>query len=78
MEEALEQTTQTTSRPSYLGVLKVPLASELTIKRKFACNPALVGQNVHVHSGHTHASFAFYQLSLRIIGNFLLNNRVDK
>ena len=50
MEEALEQTAQTTSRRSLLGVLKVPLASELTRKRKFACNPALVGQNVHVHS----------------------------
>ena len=33
-----------------LGVLKVPLASELAIKRKFACNPALIGQNVHVCS----------------------------
>ena len=48
MEVALEQTTQTTSHQSLLGVLKVPLASELIIKRKFACNPALVGQNVHV------------------------------
>ena len=78
MEEALEQTAQTTSRRSLLGVLKVPLASELTRKRKFACNPALVGQNVHVHSGHIHVSFAFCQLFLRIIGNFLLNNGVDK
>ena len=60
MEEALEQTAQITSRRSLLGVLKVPLASELTRKRKFACNPALVGQNVHVHSGHIHVSFAFF------------------
>ena len=52
MEEALEQIAQTTSYQSFLGVLKVPLyiASELTIKRKH--NPALVGQNVRVHSGH--------------------------
>ena len=54
MEEALKQTAQITSRRSFLGVLKVSLASELTIKRKFACNPALIGQNVHVHSGHIH------------------------
>ena len=66
------------SRRSFLGVLKVSLASELTIKRKFACNLALVGQNVHVHSGHIHVSFAFCQLFLRIIGNFFLNNRIDK
>ena len=79
MEEALEQTAQTTSRRSLLGVLKVPLASELTIKRKFTCSPALIGQNVHVHSDHIHVSFAFYQLFLRIIGiNFLLNNGVEK
>ena len=39
--------------------------------------PTLVGQNVHVHSGHIHISFAFYQLFLRIIGNFLLNNEID-
>ena len=58
-------------------MLQVPLASELTRKRKFACNPALVGQNVHVYS---HVSFAFCQLFLRIIGNFLLslNNGIDK
>ena len=39
MEEALvmsEQTAQTINRRSLLGVLKVPLASELTRKRKFA------------------------------------------
>ena len=36
MEEALEQITQTISRQSLLGVLKVPLASELTRKRRFA------------------------------------------
>ena len=36
MEEELEQTTQTISRRSLLGVLRVPLASELTRKRKFA------------------------------------------
>ena len=59
---------QITSRRSFLGVLKVPLASELTIKRVIACNPALIGQNVHVHSGHIHVSFAFCQLFLRIIG----------
>ena len=62
MKEALEQTAQITSCRSFLGVLKVSLASELTIKRKFACNLALVGQNVHVHSGHIHVSFAFCQL----------------
>ena len=38
---------------------------------KFSCDPALVDQNVHVHSGHIHISF------LRIIGNFLLNYGVD-
>ena len=36
MEEALEQTAQIISRRSLLGVLKVPLGSELTRKRKFA------------------------------------------
>ena len=72
------ETAQITSRQSLLGVLKVPLASELTIKRKFTCNPALVGQNVHVHSDHIHVSFAFCQLFLRIIGNFFLNNGVEK
>ena len=41
-----------TSRQSFLGVLKLPLSSELTIKRKFSRDPGLVGQNVHVHSGH--------------------------
>ena len=39
--------------------------------------PTLVGQNVHVHSGHIHVSFVFYQLFLRIVGNFLLNNGID-
>ena len=34
----------------------------VTIKKKFACNPAPVDQNVHVHSGHIHVSFAFCQL----------------
>ena len=75
MEEALKHTAQTTSRQSFMGVLQVPLASELTIKRKFACNSALVGQNVHVHSDHIYILSAFF---LRIIGNFLLNNGVDK
>ena len=72
MEEAPEQTAQITSHQSLLGVLKHPLASELT---KFSRDPALVGQNVHVHSGHIHVSFAFFS---RIMGNFLLNNGVDK
>ena len=78
MKEALEQTgaAQTTSHRSFLGVLKIPLASELIIKRKIACNPALVDQNVHVHSGHIHVSFAIF--FIRIIGTFLLNNGVDK
>ena len=58
-------------------VLKVPLASELIIKRKFLCIPALVVQNVYVHSGHIYVSFAFCQLFLRII-DFLLNNGVDQ
>ena len=62
MEEVLEQTAQITSCRSFLGVLKVPLASEVTIKGKFSCNPAIVGQNVYVHSGHIHVSFAFCQL----------------
>ena len=44
----------------FLEVLKIPLASELTIKRKIACNPALVDQNVRIHSGHIHVSFAFF------------------
>ena len=39
--------------------------------------PTLVGQNVLVHSGHIHVSFAFCQLILKIVGNFLLNNGVD-
>ena len=70
MEEALEQTAQISSRRSFLGVLKVPLVSELTINRKIACNPALVGQNIHVHSGHIiHVSFAFCQLLIPV-GNF--------
>ena len=34
MEEGLEQTAQITSRRSFLGALKVSLASELTIKGK--------------------------------------------
>ena len=51
MKEALEQTAQTTSRRYFLVVLKVPLASKLTMKRKVACDPSLVRQNVHVHSG---------------------------
>ena len=55
MEESLEQTVQTTSC-SFLGVVKVSLASELAIKRKFAFNSAFVGKNVHVHSGHDHVS----------------------
>ena len=59
MEEALAQIT---SHLSFLGVLIVPLASELTIKRKFSCNPALVGQKIYVHSDHFHISFAFCQL----------------
>ena len=54
MEEALEQTAQITSRRSFLGVLKIPLASELTIRRKFSYNPAHVGQNVY---GHIHVLF---------------------
>ena len=73
MEEVLEQTAQISSRQSFLGVLKLPLASKLAIKRKFSCDPALVGQNVHAHSGHIHISFAFCQM-----GDFLLNNGVDK
>ena len=79
MEEALEQTAQTTSCRSFLGVVRVLLASELTIKRKFSCicNPVLIGQNVCVHAGHIHVSFAFGSFSL-IIGNFPLNNGVDK
>ena len=74
MEEALEQTAQITSRQSFF---KVPLASELTIKRKFSCNPALVGQNVHVHSGHTIFMFDLHFVSF-FIGKFLLNNGVDR
>ena len=62
MEEALEHTNRTTSRRSFLGVLKVPLASEHIIKRKFACKLALVGQNVRVYSDHIHVSFTFCQL----------------
>ena len=80
MKEALEQTEQTTSCRSFSGVVRVLLASELTIKRKFSCicNPVLVDQNVCVHSGHIHVSFAFCQFFLRTIGNFPLNNGVDK
>ena len=50
-------------------------------KEKISCNPALdifVGLNVYIHSGHIHVSFEFCQPFLRIIGNFLLNNGVDK
>ena len=61
MEEALEQTAQKTSRRSFLGVLKISLASELTINRKSSCNPALVEQNVHVRSGHSHVSLHFFK-----------------
>ena len=68
MEEALEQTAQITRYRSFLGVLKVPVVSELTIKRKFACNPALIGQNIHVYSDHIHVSFAF-------VSFFFENNR---
>ena len=48
MEEALEQTAQITSRQSLIifGSGKIPLATELTIKRKFSYNPVLIGQNV--------------------------------
>ena len=60
MEEALEQTAQTTSRRSFLGVLKVPLASELKII--FMYSPTLIDQNVHIHSGHIHVSFAFLRI----------------
>ena len=62
MEEALEQTAQITGCRPFLGVLKVPLASEVTIKRESSCNPVIVGQNVYVHSSHIHVSFAFCQL----------------
>ena len=34
MKEALEQIAQITSHQSFLGVLKVPLASELTIIKR--------------------------------------------
>ena len=34
MEEALKHTAQATSRQSFVGVLQVPLASELTILEK--------------------------------------------
>ena len=73
MEEALEQPAQITNRRSFLGVLNVPLASELTTKRTCSCNPALAGQNVYyVHSDHIiHVSLVFRQLFSRIIGNSL-------
>ena len=66
MEEALEQTAQTTSRRSFLGVLKVPLASELTLKGKFTCDPcSTCGPkyifNMYMYSGHIHVSFEFCQ-----------------
>ena len=78
LEEALEQTAQITSRRSFLGVLKVPLASELTLREIFSYNPALVGQNVHVNSGHIRfIKFCILSVFLRIIGNFLLNNGID-
>ena len=78
MHEAHEQAAQTAGRQSFWGVLKLALASELIIRRKISRDPALVCQNVHVHSGHIYVSFAFCQLFLRIMGNFLLNNGVDK
>ena len=72
LEEALdnEQTAQITSHRSLIfwDSVLIPLASELTIKRRFSCNPALLGQNIYVYSGHIHVSFAFFQL-------FLKNNR---
>ena len=46
MEEGLEQTAQITSRRSFLGAL---ISLRIYNKGK---NPALVGQNVCVHSGH--------------------------
>ena len=74
MEEALEQTGQITSRRSFLGVLKVHLASEFTIKGKNSCNIALFGQNVSC----TFWSYScFICIFLSTIGNFLLNNGVD-
>ena len=80
MEEALEpQRAQKTTVVNYfLGVLKVPLASESIIRRKISCNVVLFGQNVQVtvHSGHICILSAF--LGIIIIGNFLLNNGVDK
>ena len=53
---AFEQTAQITSHQSFLGMLNVPLASQLIIKRDFSCSPTLIGQNVHVHFGHIHVS----------------------
>ena len=68
MEEVLKQTAQITSHRSFLGVLKVSLASELRIKRKFSYNPALMGLNIYIHSGHIHVSFEFCMY--RIAGKF--------
>ena len=67
-----------TSRQSFLGVLKLPLSSELTIKRKFSRDPALVGQNVHVHSGHYSCFICILSDFFKNNGNFLLNNGIDK
>ena len=48
MEEALEQTTQTINWLSI--IFGSALASELTIKRKFAGNSVLVGQNTSCYA----------------------------
>ena len=60
MKEAFEQTAQTTNRRSFLGVLKIPLASELTVERKIACNPVFVDQNVYVVDSGDSYSLLFH------------------
>ena len=63
-----KQLRYSSSRRSFWGVLKVSLAPELTIKIMWS---STYWPKVHVYSGHIHA-FVW------IIGNFLLNNGVDK
>ena len=66
------------SRRSFLGVLKVPLASELTIKRNsHVIQHLLAKMYMVIFIFHSYFE-SLERLFLRIIGNSLLNNGVEK